>query len=126
MFDRLGPRLRAADKVALLLHGVAPHSIRIPVPRLDMQLSVLAITYRLPSRAEDLLEYWPAQDRLDVLLDFRPCCLVRHSAASPRRSQAVHSGAQRAVGAKQVDDVGGRGIDGNGLSRGTGCNPKQG
>src|SRR5882672_762985 len=43
-----------ADKVSLSA-SLAPLSLRIPVPRLHMQLGVLTIADRLPTRGEDLV-----------------------------------------------------------------------
>src|SRR5215831_9556210 len=49
-------RFRAAGKVASLASGIAPGSLRIPVPGSTLQLCILAIANRSPGGGKRLLQ----------------------------------------------------------------------
>ena len=83
-----------AGKVALLFGGVAPRAVGVPVPGFHLQLSVLAVAYRAPARAQQLLKRRAAERPLRVPLDFfaglAAAQAVHGAAESARRAEGVY------------------------------------
>ncbi len=96
MADHLTGRLRITDKVTLLVLRITPHSVRIPVPRLNHKLGILTIGHGLPTGVEDFLQKWIRQQMI--------------GSASP---QPVDRRAQRAHRTKGIHHVRRRRIDHN-------------
>src|SRR5579863_23198 len=88
--NRLGRRGRPRE--VSLAGGIAPSSLRIPVPRLDCELSILTVGHWLPTRSEHLLQHRLQQ----ILVD--GC-----------RWNTIHSRAQRFIRYEAIGDV--RGSD---------------
>src|ERR1700686_3674157 len=86
-------RNRRACEVALAA-GIAPRSLRIPMPRLYREFRILAIGHRLPARSKHLLEGGLDQILVDRFrrnaIHARPQGLIRHESVRGVRWCRVH------------------------------------
>jgi hypothetical protein len=98
MANHLLGRFRVANKIALLLVGIAPLTVRVPVPSFDHKFGILTVGHCLPSGVEDLVQE-------------RVCQQVLGRASL----QPINSGTQRVDWTERICQVGRDGVHDNRL-----------
>src|SRR5882757_3924008 len=107
-------RLRTAGKVASLFLWIAPGTVRVPVPCLDLQLRILPVGHGLPSRPKRRLENRAGQQLICVLFYFFfGDAAAIHLRSALARAQPVYARTQCTNRAKGIDGVRWRSIHHN-------------
>src|ERR1700755_3325459 len=99
-------RLCPACEVTALSLRIAPDTVGVPMPCLDLQLRVLPVSYGLPSCSKNRHEDRPRQQPIGIALNFFfGDTTAVHFWSALTRPQPVYTRTQCADGAECVDHV---------------------